>query len=75
MSSTNGGETIIIGLFVIPSEVGVYRVAVQMAVLADFGLQVINPVIEPQIARLYSLGDMKRLQRLATMSARVVLVF
>jgi len=66
---------VILGFFVAPAEIGIYRVAVQMSILADFGLQVVNPVIAPQIARLFALGDMKRLQQLATSSARVVLFF
>ena len=66
---------LILGFFVPAAQIGIYRVAVQMAVLADFGLQVINPVIAPQIARLYTMGDVKRLQSLATQSARVVLFF
>jgi O-antigen/teichoic acid export membrane protein len=65
---------IILGLFVPSAQIGIYRVAVQMAVLADFGLQVVNPVIAPQIARLYALGDQRRLQRLATNSARMTLL-
>lgn len=66
---------LILGLFVTPAEVGIYRVAVQMAVLTDFGLQIINPVIGPQIARLHARGDKKGLQRLASATARVVLFF
>ena len=65
---------IILGLFVPSAQIGIYRVAVQMAVLADFGLQVVQPVVAPQIARLYTLGDQRRLQRLATNSARVTLL-
>lgn len=68
-------SVIILGLFVVSSEVGVYRIAVQMALLVDIGFNVINPVIAPQFARLYLLKDQRRLQLLATKSARIVLLF
>jgi O-antigen/teichoic acid export membrane protein len=64
---------VILGLFVISSEVGTYRVADQMSQMVSVGLTVINMVAAPQIARLYAVGDKARLQRLATASARVVL--
>ncbi len=68
-------SVIILGLFVVSSEVGVYRIAVQMALLVDIGFNVINPVVAPQFARLYLLKDQRRLQLLATKSARIVLLF
>ena len=68
-------SVIILGLFVVSSEVGVYRIAVQMALLVDIGFNVINPVIASQFARLYLLKDQRRLQLLATKSARIVLLF
>jgi O-antigen/teichoic acid export membrane protein len=64
---------IILGLFVSSTDVGIYRVADQMAILVSIGLDAMNMVIAPQFAHLYAIGDMGRLQRLATASARVVL--
>lgn len=66
---------IILGLFVSNAQIGYFSVALQLALLAEFGLQVVNPVIAPQIARLHAIGDKRRLQKLATSSARIVLVF
>jgi O-antigen/teichoic acid export membrane protein len=64
---------VMLGLFVTSSDIGIYRVADQMALLVSVSLQAINMVVAPQFARLYSIGDMGHLQKLATSSARVVL--
>jgi len=64
---------IILGLFVTSSQIGVYNVAIQISILASSGLQAINLVIAPQFASLYAQGDQNRLQRLTTISARVIL--
>jgi O-antigen/teichoic acid export membrane protein len=69
----NQASTIILGFFVPDAAIGIYRVAAQMSVLASFGLQVVNMVVAPRFAALYAKGDMVRLQRLVTVSARVVL--
>jgi O-antigen/teichoic acid export membrane protein len=66
---------VILGLFVSSAEVGIFRVAVQISILASSGLQVVNLVVAPQFASFYAQGDMQRLQRLATMGARAVLLF
>lgn len=68
-------DILILGLFQSDREVGLYRVAVQSATLASFGLQAVNTVVAPRFARLYTKGKMDELQRLATISARVVLSF
>lgn len=64
---------VMLGLFVTSSDVGIYRVADQMALLVSISLQALNMVIAPQFARLYAVGDKARLQRLATTSAQLVL--
>jgi O-antigen/teichoic acid export membrane protein len=69
----NQASTIILGFFVPDAAIGIYRVAAQMSVLASFGLQAVNMVVAPRFAALYAKGDMVRLQRLVTVSARVVL--
>lgn len=71
----NQADILILGLFRPDEQVGVYRVAVQAATLASFGLQAVNTVVAPRFARLYAKGDLERLQRLATASAQVVLGF
>jgi O-antigen/teichoic acid export membrane protein len=70
----NQADIIMLGWFRTMDEVGVYRVAVQGATLVAFGLQAANAVIAPHFARLYAQGDMLRLQRLVTASARLILL-
>lgn len=71
----NQASTVILGLFEPMDQVGIYRVAVQVATLASFGLQTVNMVVAPRFADLYARGHKERLQRLVTGSARVVLAF
>lgn len=69
----NQADIIMLGWFMDSEDVGIYRVAVQGATLVAFGLQAANAVVAPQFSRLYAQGDMKRLQRLVTNSARAIL--
>ena len=70
----NQVDILMLGYFRPPEDVGIYRVAVQGSVLVAFGLQAMTAVVAPQFARLYAQGDMARLQRLITISARVVFI-
>jgi O-antigen/teichoic acid export membrane protein len=67
--------TLILGLFEPSTQVGIFRVALQVSTLAAFGLQAVNMVVAPRFAKLYAQGKTAHLQRLVTGSARVVLVF
>lgn len=64
-------DIIMLGILTSGEDVGIYRVAVQGATLVTFGFTVLNMVIGPQISRLYCAGDMIRLQRMVTLSARL----
>lgn len=66
---------ILLGIFMLPADVGIYRVAFQSAVLVVISLQAVNMVVAPQFARLYTLGEKARLQQLVTASATIVLLF
>ena len=66
-------DIIMLGWYWTPKDVGIYRVGVQGAGLAIFGLQVIIAVVSPQFSRMYAQGDTKRLQKLVTLSARLSL--
>ena len=70
----NQVDILMLGYFRPPGDVGIYRVAVQGSVLVAFGLQAVTAVVAPQFARLYAQGDLARLQRLITISARVVFI-
>ena len=67
-------DIIMLGLFCSAEEVGIYKVVVTGASLVVFGLQAITMAIAPHFARLHAQGDRERLQRLVTLSARVVLI-
>lgn len=70
----NGRTDILaLGLFHPDSEVGVYRVAVQMTLPVLFAQQAVNAIQAPHIAHLYAAGNMKRLQAMVTQSSRAVL--
>jgi O-antigen/teichoic acid export membrane protein len=66
-------DILVLGLFRPTDDVGVYKVAAQAATLIPFGLQAINVVIMPYIARLHAEGDHRGLQRVVTQSARAIL--
>ncbi len=67
-------STIALGFFATSDQVGIYKVAAQLATLAAFGLQAVNLVVAPRFADLYNQGKMARLQQLVTGSARTILV-
>lgn len=66
-------DTFLLGTFKTDADVGVYRVAAQMATLVILSLQVVNSILAPHIAHIYAKGDMARLQKLISKSAIVVL--
>ena len=68
-------DIVMLGIFKPPAEVGIYRVAVQIALVASFGLQAVNMVVAPRFATFYTKREMDRLQRLVTRSAQIVLAF
>lgn len=66
-------DILVLGMFRPDAEVGIYRVAVQMAAVVIFGLQVVNVIQGPHIAHLYAMGDMRRVQKMVTRSAQAIL--
>lgn len=72
---TRNIDIIMLGWFAPSEEVGSYRVAVQVAMLAAFGLKAINMVVAPYFARMYRAEDYRRLQKIATASARSAFLF
>lgn len=67
-------SVIIVSYFVKYAELGVYRVAVQIAILADLGRLVMYPILSPQIAKTFANNDLARLQSLAKLSARLIVL-
>jgi O-antigen/teichoic acid export membrane protein len=62
------------GFFLPDASIGIFRIASQVAILASFGLMTINLVLSPRFAALFVQGEMDKLQRLVTNSARVILL-
>jgi O-antigen/teichoic acid export membrane protein len=67
-------DIIMLGAFGDAAEVGAYGVATRGADCVHFVLVSVNAVMAPTIASLYASGHMERLQRLVTVSARMVLL-
>lgn len=61
------------GFFLSDADIGIFRVATQVAALASFGLLSINMVLAPRFATLYAQDNMSQLQRLVTRSAQIIL--
>lgn len=56
------------------AEVGIYRAAFQVSLLVVFGLQAINTLLHPHFARFHASSDHEKLQRLVTISSRVIVL-
>jgi O-antigen/teichoic acid export membrane protein len=65
-------DVLALGLFHDDAEVGVYRVAAQLATVIVFGLQIVNPIQGPHLAHIYATGDMQEFQRVVTRTSRIV---
>lgn len=63
-----------LGLLATKEDVGLYRVAFSGAALVIFALSAVNAVLAPHIARLHRAGDMVKLQRMVTQSARLTFI-
>jgi O-antigen/teichoic acid export membrane protein len=71
----NGRTDILaLGFFQTDADVGIYRVAAQLAAVVVFGMQAVNMIQGPHIAHLFAKGDMQKLQQMMTRSAQVVLL-
>lgn len=70
----NQADIIVLGLFHDDEVVGVYRACFQLALLVIFGLQAFSQLLQPHFARLHTLGELDRLQRLVTTSSRCIIV-
>jgi O-antigen/teichoic acid export membrane protein len=67
-------DIVILGLFQSDEEVGVYRVIVQFSTLIIFGLTVLNQMLHPYFSSLYAEGNIEKLQRLVSVSSRVIFI-
>lgn len=67
-------DILMLGIMRPMADVGVYKAVVQGSTLVTFVLASVNMAQGPQIARLWALGDMERLQRMITISTRIIAV-
>jgi O-antigen/teichoic acid export membrane protein len=63
--------TVFLGWLDTTESVAFFKVAMQGMILIALGLNSINSVIMPQVARLYKQGDLKQTQKLLTHSVRL----
>jgi O-antigen/teichoic acid export membrane protein len=68
-------DSLMLGAMQGTDQVGIYSAAIRGADLITFGLIAANATLAPTIAGLFSQGELKRLQRVLTGSARLVLLF
>lgn len=66
---------VVLGVLRPPEDVGVYRVVTQAAMFVVFGLQIVNVVASPYIARLHSAHEPDKLRRLVAGAARASILF
>ncbi len=67
-------DIILLGLMRSTGSVGIYAVAKKGAGLITFVLIAVNIALAPTIARMYAAGEMDKLQRMITKSARIILI-
>jgi len=68
-------DVLLLGLLAVTADVGVYRVAVQGAMLVSLGLTALNMVAAPFITRLHAQGEQHKLQKLVHRTAQGALAF
>ena len=67
-------DIVILAFFQPDEEVGIYRAVVQLSILVSFGLQAINQVLHPHFSRLFMMNEHHKLQKLVTISTRIILL-
>jgi len=65
-------DTIMIGMFMDETTVGVYSVALKVATVTSITLMAINSMAAPKFAEFYSKNDMKSLQHVVSQSSRLI---
>ena len=70
----NRTDIVMLGVFCSAREVGIYQAVFQGASLVMFALGSVNMVLSPTVSSLYIDNNLKKLQRIITISARTVLM-
>ena len=64
-------DTLMIGIFRTESEVGIYTIALKLAVLTNFVLISVQSIAAPKFSQLYHGGELEQLKKVAQDSTRV----
>jgi O-antigen/teichoic acid export membrane protein len=67
-------DILILGHWVTASEIGLYRVATQASIIVGFGFMVASMVLAPHLAHLFAVGELKKIQRLVTVTSQIMVV-
>lgn len=67
-------DVYMLGFLKPPAEVGVYKIAANVALITSFILTISNIVLAPSFARLHTLQEREQLQRLITQTIRWVML-
>ena len=64
-------DTVFLGIFNSPSEVGVYHVALKIAALVGFSLQALNSILAPKIAMFYKEDRLPEFRKLLALVVQI----
>ena len=67
-------DIFLLGMLKGNDEVGVYNIVLKISETISFGLVIVNFVLAPLIARLFTNGEISELQKLVTRSAQIILL-
>jgi O-antigen/teichoic acid export membrane protein len=65
-------DIIMIGIYMSESDVGLYVVAIKLALLTSFVLNAVNSVVSPKFSLYYHSGDMEALKKTAKDSSKLI---
>ena len=68
-------DTIVLGIWLDSTSVGIYGIAFRIATITSFVLVSVNSIVAPKFAALYANGEMEALAKLARQSARLMITF
>jgi len=68
----NWTDILMLGIFVTEQGVGIYKVALKMALLVSFNLLAVNSIAAPKFAELFYGGNEARLQHMAQFSTKLL---
>ena len=65
-------DTLMLGIFRTEAEVGIYRIALKVALFTSFTLSAVNSIAGPKFSELYWSGDKRRLKATIQNSAQLI---